>query len=193
MGLPENLKKYRKQKGYKQKDLAQWLGITASTYCGYETGKREPSITQLSRIATYLGISTSDLIDAKVLIGAQISNFRNKQHCSIQELANNTGIPITTIERYERGYEEPSFEDLSAIAFALNVNPSKIDERLVINLGSDVLVETEDGEYITASMDTREGKMLSRFQALNEAGKDEAIRYIDILLDANKYRKHPIE
>lgn len=127
------------------------------------------------------------------VISEKIREYRKWKGLTQQQLADAAGISVMSIRRYESGEREPTGTAVKAIALALEVNPSEIDDRFVISLGSDVIVETEDGEFITVSMDTREGKMLCRFQALNNSGKDEVIRYADILLEANKYRRNPLE
>lgn len=126
-------------------------------------------------------------------IGEKIREFRKWRGLTQQQLADASEISVMSIRRYESGEREPTENAVKAIALALEVNPAEIDSRFIVFLGSDVMVEAEDGEIIRASMDTREGKMLSRFQALNELGKDEVIRYTDILLEANKYRRVPLD
>lgn len=127
------------------------------------------------------------------VISEKIREYRKWRGLTQQQLADAAGISVMSIRRYESGEREPTENAVKAIALALEVNPSEIDDRFVVFLGSDVIVEAEDGEFIRASMDTREGKMLCRFQALNKSGKDEVIRYTDILLETNKYRKKPLE
>lgn len=126
-------------------------------------------------------------------ISEKIREYRKWKGLTQQQLADAAELSVMSIRRYESGEREPTENAVKAIALALEVNPAEIDDRFVIFLGSDVTVETEDGEFITASMDTREGKMLSSFQALNKLGKDEVIRYADILLETNKYRRMPLE
>lgn len=41
MGFPQQLKKARLDMNYTQQQIADLMGITKSTYCGYETGKRQ--------------------------------------------------------------------------------------------------------------------------------------------------------
>lgn len=127
------------------------------------------------------------------LIGEKIRDRRKWRDLTQQQLADAAGISVMSIRRYESGEREPTEKVVEVIAKALKVHPAELDDRFGFFIGSDVMVETEDGEYITASTDTREGKILSRFQALNELGKDEAIRYTDMLLDINKFRKKPLE
>lgn len=52
----------RKQAGMSQFQLAKVLDIAASTLGMYETGKREPSIKVMQRIADYFGVTTDYLL-----------------------------------------------------------------------------------------------------------------------------------
>ena len=57
MSFSSCLKRARLRAGMTQLQLAQSLGITASTYCGYETGKRQPDVNRLRQIAQLLHTS----------------------------------------------------------------------------------------------------------------------------------------
>ena len=124
-------------------------------------------------------------------VSVNIRKYRKLKGLTQQQLADAAGLSVMSIRRYETGARDPSENVVKSIAEALRVHPADIDDRLAIFLGSDLLVQTEDGEFIAVSMDTREGKLLSSFQALNREGKDEVIRYSDMLLDINKYRRVP--
>lgn len=49
--VAEMIRELRKAKGFKQKEVAEALGISAQTYNGYETGRNEPPIEILVRIS----------------------------------------------------------------------------------------------------------------------------------------------
>lgn len=63
MSFAEQLKIARKNKGYTQEQVADIMGITKSTYCGYETGKRQPDVPKIKQIANILGISGDFLLE----------------------------------------------------------------------------------------------------------------------------------
>lgn len=126
-------------------------------------------------------------------IGKKIKEYRKWKGWTQQQLADQSDLSVMSIRRYETGTREPTKEAVETIANALELNPAELDDRFAINLGSDVTVYAEDDTPITVASSTREGRLLSNFQALNELGKDEVIRYSDILLDSNKFRKKPLE
>ncbi len=59
--IGENIKKYRKAKGFTQKELAESVGVAAITIQQYERNVREPKMDTVVRIAQALGISVADL------------------------------------------------------------------------------------------------------------------------------------
>lgn len=58
----ENLKNARLDRGITQVELASLLGVAKSTYSMYESGKREPNIQMIKKIADILDVSVSELL-----------------------------------------------------------------------------------------------------------------------------------
>lgn len=61
MSFSEKLKAARITKGLTQEEVARKIGIAKSTYCGYETGKREPDVDKIKKLAYVLG-TTGDIL-----------------------------------------------------------------------------------------------------------------------------------
>lgn len=57
------LKEIRKKKGISQLKLAMDLNTSQNTISRYETGEREPGITELIKIADYFSISIDYLLE----------------------------------------------------------------------------------------------------------------------------------
>ena len=57
------LKELRKSKGISQLRLAVLLDTTQNTISRYETGEREPGITELIRIADFFNVSVDYLLE----------------------------------------------------------------------------------------------------------------------------------
>lgn len=49
--------------GYTQQQVADAIGITNSTYCGYETGKRQPDVFKIKKLANFLKTSGDYLLE----------------------------------------------------------------------------------------------------------------------------------
>ena len=58
----ENLKEARLKSGISQKDLAENIGVAKSTYSLYESGKREPNVDTIKKIASSLNVSADTLL-----------------------------------------------------------------------------------------------------------------------------------
>jgi len=79
MSFGDNLKNARKRLGLTQKQVAAALDITESTYCGYETGKREPDVQKIKQLARVLNTPSDALLgtvmfpqNAELLPGIQM-------------------------------------------------------------------------------------------------------------------------
>lgn len=62
MNFSDRLKEARKNAGLTQAQLSEKLGITAQSYSQYETGKRNPKMETLQKIAAALNIKLSELV-----------------------------------------------------------------------------------------------------------------------------------
>jgi transcriptional regulator with XRE-family HTH domain len=60
--LGENLKKLRIKKDISQIELARILGVDRSFVSNVENGKNNPTLSTLRKIASALGVSTSELL-----------------------------------------------------------------------------------------------------------------------------------
>ena len=60
--LAERMKNLRIEKNLKQTEVAEALGLSISAYCRYEYGQREPSPTNLVKLAKLYQVSTDYLL-----------------------------------------------------------------------------------------------------------------------------------
>lgn len=57
----ELLKRLRKERGWKQADVAAELGIGRTTYVSYEKGQIDPPLYRLKRIAALFGVTLDEI------------------------------------------------------------------------------------------------------------------------------------
>ena len=57
----DNLKEYRKQKGYSQTQLGQRIGVTRQAISRWESGTDTPSLERIAALARVLGVSIDAL------------------------------------------------------------------------------------------------------------------------------------
>ena len=69
--IAKNIKKFREQKNISQSELAEKLNVTRQAVSNWETGKTQPDIDTLHKIADMLEISIDELI------------YGNKRTCNI--------------------------------------------------------------------------------------------------------------
>ena len=58
-----HLEELRKQRGIRQEDLAQALGVSRQTVISLENGKYNPSLSLAFKLARYFGLSIEDIFD----------------------------------------------------------------------------------------------------------------------------------
>lgn len=66
MEFHEELKAARIKTGLTQQQIADELGITKSTYCGYETAKRSPDPQRIKQLAKVLHVSADELLNISI-------------------------------------------------------------------------------------------------------------------------------
>ena len=59
----EALRKLRKEKGFKQKEIANYLKISIQAYSGYESGYREPDFATIVKLADFFNVSVDYLLE----------------------------------------------------------------------------------------------------------------------------------
>ena len=61
--MKNKLEELRKQKGIRQEDLAQALGVSRQTVISLEKGKYNPSLALAFKLARYFALSIEDIFD----------------------------------------------------------------------------------------------------------------------------------
>lgn len=79
MIVSENIRYFRKERGYTQKQLSELAGIATITLQQYELEKREPKLENLQKIADALGVPIAALLDIDETDQAlnTLSGFKN--------------------------------------------------------------------------------------------------------------------
>lgn len=108
--------------------------------------------------------------------GERIKKARKEAGITQRDLGKLLGLSFQAIAQWENDLRKPKPETTKKIADALGVNPADIDESLIINVGSDVITRTPDGEFVTAPSGTPETVALTVLHDLNETGQKEWIK-----------------
>ena len=63
--ISENIKFEIEHSGKKKKDIAAAMGIKAPSLTAYCTGESQPTLANLSRLCSVLGVSADDILEVK--------------------------------------------------------------------------------------------------------------------------------
>jgi len=102
--------------------------------------------------------------------GARLRELRERQNLSQQELADQVGLHLSQVNRYERELNLPSAEKLSVLV-------------RVLGISADTLLHGENAKV--ASPPIQNTRLLERFRALETLDRDDqdtAIKLIDALV-----------
>jgi len=103
--LSTNLKLIKLQKPYKQAEIAEFVGVTVSTWSNYEIGKTEPTIDTLMKISKFFGITLDELLREGNLF-EENENSKNSQNGNLKGNAKgnltNKNVGLATPETWQR-------------------------------------------------------------------------------------------
>lgn len=95
--LSRNLFDLRNERGVTQEKLAEIVGISRSTYYGYEKGTSEPTASTLMKLAHYFQVKTDDLLKEQI----PLPLFRNKKP-SASLLQDDIRVLAVTVNSEQR-------------------------------------------------------------------------------------------
>jgi len=167
MVFAERLKALRAEKAEKQQEIAQVLGITASAYGFYESGKNLPSVDALIKLARHFGVSTDYLLGRT----DEKDGKKNKSELRIPVLGRiPAGFPTEAIQYVV------DWEDLDSVIY----NPQH--EYFGLRVSGDSMYPTyQDGDVviIQASPDAESGRDVVAIIDGNDATLKKMIKYED--------------
>jgi len=73
MSIGENIKQIRQQKGVKQQEIADLVGMHRSNYSKIENGQRELSINALSKVSKLFNITLDELVNMEGDVPEEVS------------------------------------------------------------------------------------------------------------------------
>lgn len=131
------LKAFRKEKGFTQSELADFLDTSLNVISYWETGKRTPLPHTVDRLveATHLPHQDWYLVNEKTL-GTKITTIRLQKNISQREMANDLGTSVENLNRWEADRHVPSAYFLYRISHRLGYTM----EDLITNERGDLLI-----------------------------------------------------
>lgn len=93
MSIGENIKKYRKEKGLTQRELADKLNIATNSLSRYEIGERRPPIDMIEKIAEILNVTPIQLMydeEVENALNQSADDEAQRQEMYLKELREDT-------------------------------------------------------------------------------------------------------
>ncbi len=125
MGFPEQLKKARLSMDYTQQQVADLMGITKSTYCGYETGKRQPDVAKIKQLARILNTSGDILLETGLDQKPPFENITTTLNCN--DITSELNID-DDVKQLAKQYSLLSDTDRELIKKMINSLAEKIEK-----------------------------------------------------------------
>lgn len=102
MSFPEKLKSARQAAGLTQYEMAQQLGVNNTTYCGYETGRRQPDIPRLRQLASLLDVSADQLLETGAPGGATPDELAKVRKYRLLDVHGREMVDTVLDKEYQR-------------------------------------------------------------------------------------------
>lgn len=176
MSMGDQIKAVRQIRGLTQKELGERMGVDASTVRKYESGRLNPKIETVQKIADALEMPVGAFLPSMGIaenFGSRVREARKKQHLSMEQLGQKMGISGSLVGRYERNEENPKPDTIRRFSDALGVDAKWL----------------EKGEYDDNSLSGDEQQLLRYFRAMSPVGQHVALERMDELSQHPKYKR----
>lgn len=165
-GIGSRIKHFREKQGMTQKQLGEKCGIDAANIRKYESGKQNPKLDTLKKIAKGLGVHAWDLCERHPLFG-DLSDLEPASDASEEEQKE--------FARLEESYYLTMGYNLSAIGRELN-DEFRNQGRIFSRIPEVAAVQAQINELIL------------NYYKLNEEGRKKALERIQELTEIERYR-----
>jgi transcriptional regulator with XRE-family HTH domain len=143
------LREARLKSGLTQRQAAEVLGISPSTFGSYEHGRKSISLPELEILAYTLDLPIRNFWDPDLpvsdaraplapaltlplrnrMIGVQLRLHRQARNLTLRDLAERTGFPPGRLSAYERGARAVPLPELEALAAVLGHTLDEYSDR----------------------------------------------------------------
>lgn len=126
MNIGENLKRIRKVKGLTQYKLSELTKISITSIQRYESGKRQPTVESVNKIAAALEVSVFELLDNK---------YDKAEYELINGLSNGCDNLLNLVSSFEDSAKEESIKNFRNLIKLLDLKKfENIDDNTIYNV-----------------------------------------------------------
>ncbi|MDU4321093.1 MAG: helix-turn-helix transcriptional regulator [Anaerococcus vaginalis] len=126
MNIGENLKRIRKVKGLTQDKLSELTKISITSIQRYESGKRQPTVESVNKIAAALEVSVFELLDNK---------YDKAEYELINGLSNGCDNLLNLVSSFEDSAKEESIKNFRNLIKLLDLKKfENIDDNTIYNV-----------------------------------------------------------
>lgn len=174
MTIGERIKKIRQEKGLSQKELGEKLGVSQQMIGQWETGKANPKIETLIKIAEALDCEVSD-IDENIIVHRHTVKFE---------------LTPEDIERYKKDAEAEKLIQKKASGKNITADEQKkIDDYIKCIRNSFTQLPEHIKEQKSKIDKIGENILLTDYRELNTEGQSEARKRVSELTEIPRYTK----
>lgn len=179
--IGSKIKKARLSKGIRQKDMAEKLELSVSTYSNYENNYREPKLDIVEKICGILDITIDELVDFPINSTESSSAAPLPYEQSYSYASSAEELDKRLEER--KKIEEAAKKTPRLVAYDENGNkieggPVKFTDKSMSFEESLVEAEAEELE-----------RMQTAYKQLNRKGKVKAVERVEELTEISRYTK----
>lgn len=118
----DKLREARIDLGITQADLAKRIGVDPGVVNSWEVRGARPSVPNLGRVASALGLTVPDLYRSDAGAAGALVDLRVRAGLSQREAAELLKVSQARISRWERGVSRPTWDEISSYAEVLNAD-----------------------------------------------------------------------
>lgn len=117
MSFPDKLKQARAAAGLTQAQMASRMGLDKSSYCGYETGRRQPDLQKLRQLTQLLQVSADSLLDTGSSAQATPQEMKALQKYRLLDLHGRELVDLVLEKEYQRMAVPPQKEEKGWVTY----------------------------------------------------------------------------
>lgn len=201
MEIGKIISKLRGEKGLNQRELASHLGVSNGAIGMWETGKRQPDLETIKKMAIFFNVSTDYLLGVDSRGNLDYSNYqmdksefslefkcRLKEFLKEREISDDdfsqlTGFHPEEVDEYLWGNKIPSIENLIKIAGSLHISTDYL-----LGISDDYQISYED-KYFLGGLSDCEKNIIDVYRQLNKDNQDIIVGDMKKYLKEQRYEE----